>query len=51
MLLMFEKGIQGRITQAIKRYFRANKKYMKDQYIPHEKSIYLQYLELKNLYR
>ena len=30
MLLMAEKGIRGKITQAVKRYARANIKYMKD---------------------
>ena len=30
MLLMLEKGIQGRINQAVKRDARVNKKYMKD---------------------
>ena len=30
MLLMFEKGIRGRITQAVKRYAKANNKCMKD---------------------
>ena len=30
MLLMVEKGIRGVITQAVKRYAKANNKYMKD---------------------
>ena len=50
MLLMVEKGIWGGITQAVKRYARANNKYMKDLYNPNEKSIYLQYLDANNLY-
>ena len=50
MLLMFEKGIRDRITQAVKRYAKANNKYMKDQYNPHENSTYLQYLDANNLY-
>ena len=29
---MFEKGILGGITQAVKHYAKANNKYMKDQY-------------------
>ena len=48
--LMVEKGIRGGITQAVKRYARANNKYMKDLYNPDEKSIYLQYLDANNLY-
>ena len=51
MLLMFEKGIRGRITQAVKRYVKANNKYMKDLYNPDKESIYLQYLDENNLYR
>ena len=50
MLLMVEKGIRGGITQAVKRYAKANNKYMKDLYNPDEKSIYLQYLDANNLY-
>ena len=50
MLLMVEKGIQGGITQAVKRYAKANNKYMKDLYNPDEESIYLQYLDANNLY-
>ena len=50
MLLMFEKGIRGGITLAVKRYAKANNKYMKDQYNSHEKSTYLQYLDANNLY-
>ena len=49
MLLMFEKGIRGGITQAVKRYVKANNKYMKDLYNPDEESIYLQYLNANNL--
>ena len=30
MLLMVEKGIRARITQEVKRYAKANNKYMKD---------------------
>ena len=50
MLLMFEKGIRGGITQAVKRYVKANNKYMKDLYNPDEESMYLQYLDANNLY-
>ena len=50
MLLMVEKGIRGGITQAVKRYAKANNKFLKDLYNPDEKSIYLQYLDAFNLY-
>ena len=47
MLLMFEKGIRGGITQA---KAKANNKYMKDLYNPDEESMYLRYLDANNLY-
>ena len=47
---MFEKGIRGGNTQAVKRYAKANNKYMKDLNNPDEESIYLQYLDANNLY-
>ena len=50
MLLMVEKGIRGGITKAVKRYAKANNKYMKDLYNPDELSIYLQYVDANNLY-
>ena len=50
MLLMVEKGITGGITQVVKRYAKANYKYMKDLYNPDEKSMYLQYPDGNNLY-
>ena len=50
MLLMVEKGIRDGITQAVKRYDKANNKYMNDLYNPDEKSIYLQYFDANNLY-
>ena len=49
-MLLFEKGIQGGITQTVKRYAKANNKYMKDLYNPDKMSIYLQYVDAKNLY-
>ena len=49
-MLIFEKGILGGITQAVKRYAKANNKYMNDLHNPDEKSIYLQYLDANNLY-
>ena len=42
MLLMVEKGIRGGITQAVKRYTKANNKYMKGLHSPDESGIYLQ---------
>ena len=50
MLLMVEKGIRSRITQALEHYVKANNEYMKDLYNPDEESIYLQYLDANNLY-
>ena len=50
MLLMVGKGIRGGITQAVKRYAKANNKSMKDLYNPDEKSMFLQYLDANNLY-
>ena len=50
MLLMIEKGIRSGITQAVKRYAKANNKYMKELYNPDEFSIYLQYVDANNLY-
>ena len=50
MLLMFERGIRGGITQAVHRYALANNKYMGDLYNPNKESSYLQYLDANNLY-
>ena len=50
MLRVFEKGIGSGITQTIRCYAKANKKYMEDQYSPDEKSTYLQYLDANNFY-
>ena len=50
MLLMFERGIQGGITQAVHRYAEANNKYMSDKFNPKEESSFLQYLDANNLY-
>ena len=50
MLLVIEKVIRGRITQAVKRYAKTNNKYIKDLYNPDEESIYLKYLDANNIY-
>ena len=50
MLVMVEKGIWNRVTQTVKRYDKANDKYMKDLYNPDELRIYLQYVDTNNLY-
>ena len=39
MLLIVDKGIRGGITQAVKRYAKANNMYMKGLYNPDEKSM------------
>ena len=57
MLLMFERGIRGGITQAVHKYASANNKYMRDlsterglwTYNPNKESSYLQYLDANNL--
>ena len=49
MLLMFEKGIRGRMCQAICRYAEANNKYM-NNYDKNKGSSYLLYLDANNLY-
>ena len=41
MLLTFEKGIWGGITQAVKRYVKANHKFMREQYNGKEASTYI----------
>ena len=40
MLLMVEKGIRGGITQAVKRYAKANNKSMKDLYNPMKRACF-----------
>ena len=49
MLLMFENGIQVRITQATKRHAKLNNKCMTEQCNLDEKSPCLQYLDASNL--
>ena len=46
---MIEKGTHGGISSAIKRYGKANNKYMAD-YDPSQPSKYIQYLDANNLY-
>ena len=50
MLLMFERGIRGEITQAVHLYAKANNKYMGDKFNPKEESSFIQYLGVNNLY-
>ena len=50
MLLMFERGIRGGITQSIHRWTKANSPYMGSEYAPREPTRYLQYLDANNLY-
>ena len=49
MLLMIEKGIRGGISNAFKRYAKANNKFMKN-FNPAEKSSFIVYLDANNLY-
>ena len=50
MLLMFEKGIRGGITQSVHRWAAANNPYMGSEYEPSKPTKYLQYLDANNLY-
>ena len=50
MLLMFERGIRGGITQAVRKYAAANNPYMGNKFDPNEDTTYLQYLDANNLY-
>ena len=50
MLLMFERGIRGGITQEVCKYASANNKYMGDRFDPKSESSYLQYLDTNNWY-
>ena len=51
ILLMFERGIRGGITQAVREYTSANNnKYMGDRLDRKSESRYLQYLDANNFY-
>ena len=50
MLLMFERGIRGGITQVVHQCASANNNYMGDKFNPNEDTTYLQYLDANNLY-
>ena len=50
ILLMFERGIRGGITQAVGKYALVSNKYMGDKFDPNEDTTYLQYLDANNLY-
>ena len=50
MLLMFERGIRGGITQSVHRWAKANNPYMGSQYALCEPTRHLQYLDVNNLY-
>ena len=45
MLLMFEHGIRGGITQVVCKYAAANNKYMGDNFDPNKYTTYLQYMQ------
>ena len=49
ILLMIEEGIRGGMCHAVHGYAKANNKYMKN-YDKKEESLYIQYLDAKNLY-
>ena len=50
MLLMFERGIRGGITQSVHRWAQANNPYMGSEYDSSKPTRYLQYLDANNLY-
>ena len=50
MLLMFERGIRGGITQLVHKWAIANNPYMGCEYDPLRSTNYLQYLDANNLY-
>ena len=50
MLLMFENGIRGGITQSVHRWAAANNPYIGSNYDSSKPIEYLQYLDANNLY-
>ena len=50
MLLMFERGIRGGITQLVNRWAEANNPYTGSDFAPDKPTKYLQYLDANNLY-
>ena len=50
MLLMFERGIRGGITQFVNRWTKASNPYMGSEFVPDKPTRYLQYLDANNLY-
>ena len=50
MLLMFERGIRGGITQSVHRWAAANNPYMGSEYDKSKPTKYLQYLDTNNSY-
>ena len=50
ILLMFERGIRGGITQSINRWAKANCPYMGPEFVPNQLTRYLQHLDANNLY-
>ena len=50
MLLMFERGIRGGITQSVHRLVSANNLYIGSEYDSSRPTRYLQYLDANNLY-
>ena len=50
MLLMFERGIRGGITQSVHRWAAVNSSYMGSEYDKSKPTKYLQYLDANNLY-
>ena len=50
MLLMFERGIRGGITQSVHRWAIVNNPYMGYEYDTSKPTEYLQYLDANNLY-